>query len=380
MRPALVLAGALLWGCGPPPLPPPVRCNSPMIPPSTPTLVLTGDPWTLEVSFGTECDPPTAIEASVLDAENRVVPSTATLSAYVATVKFTPTTSGSHHVTARFQPNRGTVQLDIDVARDRSGEPGLDLALADATDLELGDAGVLVAGATVYRVDQGAPVALRAFSGPVRVIGDVVWARDGRDVWRFVATPQSDGGLTLEATPAAKLVMFGDFTYPTRDDIMGTYGNSVGYARTDGGAWSAHSIQLTVYGGWTHRLGGKFLAVSPMGTCLTDVTGTRDSGCSAGQIPGHYLGGDDLGLWLSRTFGLGGLDRYDGAALRGLAVPRGAAVSGTSAPRVEIGGREYLAVASPSALGYEYWGPIVSASSTTVATRVDAGVLRVRWR
>lgn len=114
---------------------------------STQPLGLVGKPMTVELAIPqlVTCGPGSTaddVTTEVLDPGNRPVAhthgpvkSTMVLSfgfqqpGFGVDVTFTPLTSGSHHLAARFEPSLGSAQLDVDVAADRTGAPSKTLSL-----------------------------------------------------------------------------------------------------------------------------------------------------------------------------------------------------------------------------------------------------------
>lgn len=368
----LALAAAMLVACGCGPSPPVAVCTVPAVSVTTPTLVLAGDEVVIEMLFSHTCEPPTRLEVGVLDYSNRSVPATATLDARVGTVKFTPTSGGPHHVTARVQPNRGAVQVDVTVAHDRSGEPGLDVVLPSTTDVQLSDAGYLVAGGRAFELAPFREVF--AFTGTVQVRGDVAWAHAVGDVTRFVPVRRADGGLGFDATTPT-LTSFGDQVFPTRDDVVGAFGARVTYAHVQRGALVSRAIQyplMTV----VHRLDDSVVGTSAASTCLFHLF---DGGTNCTLLgTAGYLGGDSTGFWLGSGF-TSGLVLNTATTTSQFTFPEQVNLVGGEAPRFHFRGRDYVAVADRGNIAFEYWGQLVSASTTTVAARVDGGVIRV-WR
>ena len=92
------------------------------------------------------------VVTEVLDPSNRKVEHThlgptqiSGGSAFATTLSFTPQTAGSYHLSARFEPSIGSVQVDVDVAIDRTSAPSRLLSLGTTCSaLEVTDGGLVL--------------------------------------------------------------------------------------------------------------------------------------------------------------------------------------------------------------------------------------------
>ncbi|MFP2908749.1 hypothetical protein ACLESD_27610 [Pyxidicoccus sp. 3LFB2] len=147
---------------------------------------------------------PESVTVEVKDPENQPVPATATLTGNgtTATIRFTPTVKGRHHVIVAFAPVGSLHQLSIFAGEDRRQEPALTTLPTGTPCLYLGRTtrGTWVCDAQARRGPDGAPQALGTTpgSGPTAVAGDVVWTVDGERVLRYVDT--GTGPLQLTGT------------------------------------------------------------------------------------------------------------------------------------------------------------------------------------
>ena len=109
-----------------------------------------------------------------------------------ATLEFTPTALGLHHVFAAFDPVGGIHQFDLYAVRDRSSEAPRHLLGPRCRGLERTTRGAWVCDSQVLR--EGA-AAQQLPNGKLAVAGDVVWVVETQRIHRFV-----DDGQTLAAT------------------------------------------------------------------------------------------------------------------------------------------------------------------------------------
>lgn len=169
-----------------------------------------------------------SVEVAVLDGLNDPVPAQGSLamgtSQLTANVSFTPTRPGSHHITARFQPNLGTVTADAFVVspprRDAGAELLLAVALEPCANIHLTPGGLAVCLAdtttTVY-VDQTRVQSLALGSSPV-MAGGVIWTLNGN---RWVEGTQADGGRGFRREPdAGPLAGISRLMGPTPEDVV----------------------------------------------------------------------------------------------------------------------------------------------------------------
>lgn len=175
-----------------------------------PQLALVGQPSDVEVEafipFTCEGEGqlPDSLSSEVYSPDNRLLPSTPVLrDSRAGAVRFTPDVPGRYHVLAAFAPVGGIRQLDVLAAVDRSREGTL-LALPETcAQLERTARGTLLCGAAVVR-DGKVTQRLGGGTGQVprmvAVAGDVVWAVDAANVYRYVDT----GGATLTFSGAVE--------------------------------------------------------------------------------------------------------------------------------------------------------------------------------
>ncbi|MFY1824851.1 hypothetical protein ACN47A_02980 [Myxococcus fulvus] len=174
-----------------------------------PVVVPLGTAATLRMDVATlmlACDngrpaqAPDTATAEVLDPENHRVPSEVSLGAMgaEATVSFTPTTVGRHHVLLSFAPVGGVRQLGVHVAGAWSGSPTpVTLPLPKCGQLDRTARGLWLCDGVAVRGAEDRPLRLGTATTPadVSVAGNVVWVvGDGR-VRRHV-----DTGTELELT------------------------------------------------------------------------------------------------------------------------------------------------------------------------------------
>lgn len=383
--PAVVLLLLCGGGCGPAPLPPRPNCGPPKVLSTNPALGRPGLPVAVEFGFDTACTPPDRIEATVVDPSNLRIDSVASLSAYLATVTFMPATGGAYHVTAVFQPNRGIAQVDVRVAIDRSAEPGHAVNGAPATPLELTDAGLVVAGGSIYRLEQGSLTLLRSSSGTAIARGDAIWVQDLSELVRLIIEAEPDGGTRLVRSPAQALPGGSAPFFPAADDVVFVQAAGSVITRasvTVDGGWAVRQYRtLPANALWAERIGNELLVVTPDRTCDLDLDagdgGTPGLACTLTTgNPLQRLGGDLGGVWLTDAAAQTLLFRGPAGTLVGAGrIP--ATLRAGVVPIVVTRAFDLVPFVAPSSIELEYWGgKVLSASSRTVATTsIDGGVL-----
>ncbi|WP_164011630.1 hypothetical protein [Pyxidicoccus trucidator] len=143
---------------------------------------------------------PESVTATVYDPGNHILPSEVMLrhGGAIATVRFTPRTTGRHHVLVAFAPVGSVQQLGAYVAGDWSGNnSAIVLPLPRCTQLDRTTRGTWLCDGAALREPSGRVVRLGTSSIPpdVAVSGNVVWVVGEGRVRRFV-----DTGTELELT------------------------------------------------------------------------------------------------------------------------------------------------------------------------------------
>ncbi|NMO15589.1 hypothetical protein HPC49_44150 [Pyxidicoccus fallax] len=147
------------------------------------TLTHACDPTTVEARR------PESVTVEVYDPENQPVPATAELSLAGATVRFTPTMRGRHHVLVAFAPVGSLHQLDVLVVEDHREAPRLAFfpSVTTCPYVDRTTQGTWLCGAKALREPREPLQQLATSSHPtVAVAGDVVWVLDGNEVRRYV--------------------------------------------------------------------------------------------------------------------------------------------------------------------------------------------------
>ncbi|MFP2906854.1 hypothetical protein ACLESD_17770 [Pyxidicoccus sp. 3LFB2] len=147
-----------------------------------------------------ESQVPESATATVYDPGNHVIPSEVQLNrnGTLASVRFTPRTTGRHHVLVAFAPVGSVRQVGAYVAGDWSGSPSATtLPLPRCTQLDRTTRGTWLCDGVALREPTGREVRLGTSSLPpdVAVSGNVVWVVGEGRVRRFV-----DTGTELELT------------------------------------------------------------------------------------------------------------------------------------------------------------------------------------
>jgi hypothetical protein len=147
---------------------------------------------------------PESVTVEVKDPENHPVPATAELlgDGRTATIRFTPTVLGRHHVIVAFAPVGSLHQLGVFAGEDRRKEAALvKLPTGEpCPSLDRTARGTWLCGSQALREPSDKPQALTTVkpAGPSLVAGDVVWTLDGDRVLRYVDT--GTGPLQLTGT------------------------------------------------------------------------------------------------------------------------------------------------------------------------------------
>jgi hypothetical protein len=141
----------------------------------------------------TDAQSPERVTATVYDPGNHILPSDVTLrpDEQVATVRFTPRTTGRHHVLVAFAPVGSIQQLGAYVARSWSGSTSATtLPLPRCTQLDRTSRGTWLCDGVALREPGGRAVRLgtSTLAPDVAVSGDVVWVVGEGRVRRFVDT------------------------------------------------------------------------------------------------------------------------------------------------------------------------------------------------
>jgi hypothetical protein len=128
----------------------------------------------------------------VKDPENRPVPATVVLGpgGRVATLRFTGTVEGRHHVIVSFAPVGSLHQFGVFIVQDRRGEPELARVPFSplCPNLDRTTRGTWVCGNQAWREPDAEPQSLSTRPVTAAVAGDVVWTVDGDTVRRYVDT------------------------------------------------------------------------------------------------------------------------------------------------------------------------------------------------
>lgn len=135
---------------------------------------------------------PESVTVEVKDPENRPVPATAVLGpgGAMATIRFTGTVEGRHHVIVSFSPVGSLQQLGVFILADRRGEPAMARLppFTSCSHLDRTARGTWVCGSQAWRDSEAAPQSLGGSRSTTVVAGDVVWTVDGETVRRHVDT------------------------------------------------------------------------------------------------------------------------------------------------------------------------------------------------
>ncbi|NTX10089.1 hypothetical protein HUA76_04785 [Myxococcus sp. CA056] len=169
---------------------------------------------TLQCESGKTAQAPDTATAEVFDPENQLIPSEVSLQASgtVATLSFTPTVVGRHHVILAFTPVGGIRQLGVYAASHWAGAPSpVTLPLPRCGQLERTAHGLWLCDGVALRSPSDRPLRLGTGATPpdVAVSGNVVWVvGDGR-VRRYVDTGSElelTGSLLLSTTTGVKVI------------------------------------------------------------------------------------------------------------------------------------------------------------------------------
>jgi len=169
---------------------------------------------TLQCESGRTAQAPDTATAEVFDPENHLTPSEVSLqsSGTVATLSFTPTVVGRHHVILAFTPVGGIRQLGVYAASHWAGASSpVTLPLPRCGQLERTAHGLWLCDGVALRGSSDRPLRLGTSSTPpdVSVSGNVVWVvGDGR-VRRYVDTGSElelTGSLLLGTTTSVKAI------------------------------------------------------------------------------------------------------------------------------------------------------------------------------
>lgn len=318
---ALLLCAAAC-NSGPPPAPlvmigDTTDCGAVFFRTTPSALPLTGQAFTFKVSSGFSCDTtPVTSQVVITGPDTNEVPVQLgtngrddDLGNFVE-VTFTPLAAGPHHFAARFLPNLGVVQFDLDVVAVRDVPPVKVTApeLASCFELEVfpsGRVACLSSPAAVYEVASGVlgaavqlPYASKAFR-----VGDTLWVLSADGLlarWR--------DGATFAPAPANGVLVGADATVlPTRDDAVVLAGARVLYVHERAeGALTAddQNVELAMthdrLTGW--RSGAAYGAYSWQQECEGVLGGALV--CSAASAPGGEspIALSEAGAW-TQTFG-----------------------------------------------------------------------------
>ncbi|NMO17642.1 hypothetical protein HPC49_15215 [Pyxidicoccus fallax] len=151
---------------------------------------------------------PDTATAEVFDPENTSLPVEVSLgpSGTSASLRFTPRTTGRHHVLVAFAPVGSVRQLGVYVAQPWTGGEPISLPLPRCTQLDRTSRGTWLCDGVALREPNARPVRLgTATSAPdVAVAGNVVWVVGEGRVRRYVDTGtdlELTGSLLLNASP-----------------------------------------------------------------------------------------------------------------------------------------------------------------------------------
>lgn len=396
MTRALPATLLLLAACSPPPSG--TACRASVV--ATPDALIGRTGVEREVEFKIDtpegCPGPSSAEVTVLDPSGDIVPSTSELTGLTGRVRFTPVIGGSHHVTARFQPNKGTGQQEVLVARDRSAEPGLFLpqgTLSLIEGLELNDAGFLITPSrNLMRVqpDSGVTLVQTYSAGTVLVpAGSVLWV-DGSRVSRQV--PAGDVYVDM---PDASIAFSPTVIFATENDATLANFSGIRQVSPANGGFDVRTVPGSLGAGDHHRVGSRLFSLETTQECALDLNDGGTQCLSYGSANFQtYLGGDSRGFWLQLGSLSGATLAFHGEGLGQqvtATLPRGTEIS-TRAGRPAAfpiatvddppnGSVELVATFENGRIGFEYWGPsVVSATATTVVTPVSSGGLVVHRR
>jgi hypothetical protein len=135
---------------------------------------------------------PESVTVEVKDPENRPVPATAVLGpgGRMASIRFTGTVEGRHHVIVSFAPVGSLHQFGVFILADRRGEPELARVpfSPSCPNLDRTTRGTWVCGNQAWREPDAEPQSLSTRPVTAAVAGDVVWTVDGDTVRRYVDT------------------------------------------------------------------------------------------------------------------------------------------------------------------------------------------------
>ncbi|MFY1824929.1 hypothetical protein ACN47A_03380 [Myxococcus fulvus] len=226
-RGVLLLALALLTGC-PGDLPPEECFLTGAAEPST-LIIAEGEAASVLVPATSPqvCDTPEdahtpeSVTVEVHGPDNLPVPATAELTAgtWFATVRFTPTSTGRHHVIVAFAPVGSLRQFDVHVAQDeRSRPPAASLtARPSCLFVDRTRGGTWLCDSLALR-EPGDPLQFvgRDNQPATAVAGDVVWAMTDTEVRRYVdpgtgplvltgTAPFPPGSYDTDRTPHSRL-------------------------------------------------------------------------------------------------------------------------------------------------------------------------------
>jgi hypothetical protein len=216
----------LLMGC-----PGEVPCFVANLPVRQPAFMLVGEPTRLSIApqIPGECDgpmnvPPRSLTVEILDPDQQPVAHQATLgnptSAH-ATLLFTPTRPGPHHVFAAFDPVGGIHQFDIHAAHDRSRQAPITQLNSACQVLERTARGTWICNAAVFR--DGALVE-QLPQGRLAVAGDVVWVVGAQQLHRFVDT---GGPLLVPSASLEHRMGLPEFLLASADELVVLYGGTL---------------------------------------------------------------------------------------------------------------------------------------------------------
>ncbi|MCP3139664.1 hypothetical protein [Pyxidicoccus xibeiensis] len=169
------------------------------------SLVVTADLSRACMEGGT-ARKPESVTVQVYDSQNQPVPATADLpvGGSAATIRFTPTVTGRHHIVVAFAPVGSLHQFGVQALTDRSSERPLAQLPSQphCTYLDRTTSGTWLCGTTALRAPDATPQALTANSTHLTVVaGDVVWVMESDRVLRYV----DRGAGPLELTGTAPL-------------------------------------------------------------------------------------------------------------------------------------------------------------------------------
>ncbi|QDE80403.1 MULTISPECIES: PPC domain-containing protein [Myxococcus] len=156
---------------------------------------------------------PDSITAEVFDPNNHTVASEASLTGngQAATVRFTPTTTGRHHVRVAFAPVGSLQQFGAYVSRAWTGGGPTVLPLPRCTQLDRTTHGTWLCDGVAVHAANGTQTPLGGVSGmpDVAVAGNVVWVVGEDRVRRFVDTGSElelTGSLLLNQRDTVKVI------------------------------------------------------------------------------------------------------------------------------------------------------------------------------